>query len=86
MSKFIGNKKASEILGVNRLTLYKWEEKGQLDTIRTPGGKRLYNVEKFLNKQSNDNSNNKLPFNIDKMKRNICYCRVSIRKMIYHVK
>ena len=35
-----------------------------------PGGKRLYNVQKYLEK-NNLISNDKIP------KKNICYCRVS---------
>jgi len=42
--KFVKGKKASEILGIHRRTLYQWEKKGKIDTIRTPGGIRLYNV------------------------------------------
>ena len=40
--------KASKILGVHQRTLYQWDEKKWIDTIRTPGGKRLYNVKKYL--------------------------------------
>ena len=43
-TKFVGGKKASEIIGVHQRTLYIWEEKGLIETIRTIGGKRLYNV------------------------------------------
>lgn len=48
MSKYVGGKEASTILGVHQRTLYLWEENGKIDTIRTAGNKRLYNVEKFL--------------------------------------
>ena len=47
-SKYVGGKQASERLGVHQRTLYQWEEKGLIETIRTPGGKRLYNVDKYL--------------------------------------
>ena len=50
-TKFVGGKKASEIIGVHQRTLYIWEEKGLIETIRTIGGKRLYNVEKYLKKK-----------------------------------
>ena len=46
--KLVGGKKASEILGIHQRTLYQWEEKRKIETTRTPGGKRLYNVDKFL--------------------------------------
>ena len=46
--KFVGGKEASEILGVHQRTLYQWDKKGEIETIRTLGNKRLYNVEKYL--------------------------------------
>ena len=46
--KYVGGKEASKMLSVHQRTLYNWEEGGKIETIRTPGGKRLYNVEKFL--------------------------------------
>lgn len=45
---FVGGKKASELIGVHQRTLYNWEEKGLIQTIRTPGGKRLYNVASYV--------------------------------------
>ena len=48
-TKFFGGKEASEILGIHPRTLYLWESKGIIDTIRsTPTGKRFYNVEKYM--------------------------------------
>ena len=35
----------SELLGVHQRTLYQWDKK---DLIELEGGKRLYNVTKFL--------------------------------------
>ena len=48
-SNYKGGKEASEILGVHQRTLYLWDAKGIIETIRTPGNKRLYNVTKYLN-------------------------------------
>jgi len=39
--EFVGGKEASQILGVHQRTLYQWEEKGEIETIRTSGNKRL---------------------------------------------
>jgi predicted site-specific integrase-resolvase len=47
-NKYVNTKKAKEILGVHILTLYNWEKQGKLEAIRTPGGHRMYNVEKYL--------------------------------------
>ena len=83
MSEFISGKKASEILGVHQRTLYLWDNKKTIETIRTPGGKRLYNVKKYL-EESNRNKSNVTKMNIpeinDKLqsfKVNYIYARVS---------
>jgi len=47
-NNYLGGKETSEMLGVHQRTLYVWEEKGKIETIRTPGGKRLYNVQKYM--------------------------------------
>jgi predicted site-specific integrase-resolvase len=74
---FLKGKKALELLGVHSRTLYQWEEKGKIETIRTSGNMRLYNVGKYLRLQLgieegtddiNENCESQL---------NICYCRVS---------
>ena len=63
-------KEASRILGVHWQTLRNWDTNGQIDTIRTPGGKRLYNVKKYLEENNKDEV-------IQIKKKKICYCRVS---------
>lgn len=52
-TKFMGSREASKILGIHPRTLYLWEEKGIIETIRSKpnGGKRFYNVEKYLKNQ-----------------------------------
>ena len=47
MSGFVKGKKAAEILGVHQRTLYQWDEKGLIETKRTAGGMRLYNIDKY---------------------------------------
>jgi excisionase family DNA binding protein len=78
MSEFVGGKEASKILGVHQRTLYQWEEKGWIETIRTPGNKRLYNVKKYLEQEK---CKVKECINLDELdsndKLNICYVRVS---------
>ncbi len=83
MSEFVSGKKASEILGVHQRTLYQWDEKKIIETIRTPGGKRMYNVKKYLEEKDNNQSNvtkvNNPIINekLQKMKENFIYARVS---------
>jgi len=80
-TKYLGGKEASKKLGVHQRTLYQWEEKGYIETIRTPGGKRLYNVDKYIeinNKNVNESKTDILD-ELDKKegKLNIAYVRVS---------
>jgi excisionase family DNA binding protein len=76
--KYLSGKEACQKLGVHSRTLYNWDEKGKIDTIRTPGGKRLYNVDKYIKDQTtnkiynDDNEENVIP---EKLK--IIYVRVS---------
>jgi predicted site-specific integrase-resolvase len=82
-TKFVGGKQASELIGVHQRTLYLWEKKGLIETIRTTGGKRLYNIEKYIKTQECIENNEKKDCeNIDELdnikeKLNICYVRVS---------
>lgn len=57
MENYVSGKKASEILGVHQRTLYQWDNKKLIETIRTPGGKRLYNVKKYLENKEKNTSN-----------------------------
>ena len=61
MEKYIGGKQANELLGVHQRTLMNWDKIGKIETIRTAGNKRLYNVSKFI-KVMFDLINNKFLF------------------------
>ena len=82
MNEYVSGKQAQEILGVHQQTLYNWDKKKLMETIRTPGGKRLYNVKKYLD-ESKKNESNIIHLNsslmIDKKteKYNYIYARVS---------
>jgi putative resolvase len=84
-TNFLGGKQASNLLGVHQRTLYLWERKGVIDAIRTPGGKRLYNVTKYLENQGLKCKNIKKDeikcTNLKDINENervkICYARVS---------
>lgn len=84
LKKYVGGKEACAILGIHQRTLYQWDEKGKIKTIRTPGGKRLYNVEDFLKiKECNEDEKcikNLDELNVKKGKLNLCYVRVSSKK------
>ena len=76
--KYLGGLEASKALGVHQRTLYNWDEKGLIETIRTPGNKRLYNVKKFI---ENKKCKEQVCTNLDDLdkneKLNLCYVRVS---------
>lgn len=71
-------KQASELLGVHQRTLMQWDRLGKIDTIRTTGNFRLYDVSKFIKEktqiENQENNMNDLE-NKDRLK--ICYVRVS---------
>ena len=67
-SRYVRSNKAQEIIGVSYLTLKKWASEGSIEFIVTPGGKRMYNVNKFLSDRGIENTDKK---------QKICYCRVS---------
>lgn len=80
MDSFVGGKKASEILGVHQKTLYKWDELKIIEVMRMPGGKRLYNVNKFLKERKlTYNKENVVKEEEDEIRERvkICYARVS---------
>lgn len=80
-SKYVNGKVASSILGVHQRTLYQWDEKEFIDTIRTPWNKRLDNVNKYLcengKKDLNCNINIFDDFDNNDDRVNISYVRVS---------
>jgi predicted site-specific integrase-resolvase len=67
---FVTSAKARKALGVCGETLRRWSDDKLIPSIRTPGGKRLFNIEEYINKQS-DREKTCVE------KQNICYCRVS---------
>ena len=80
MEEYLSGLKASKILGVHQRTLYLWETNKKIDTIRTPGGKRLYNVKKYLATTEKNNEFIDID-NIEMLnKENLIYARVSTLK------
>lgn len=76
--KYVRTKIATERLGVHVQTLYNWEKKGKIETIRTAGGQRLYNVEKYIREQKGIEIMDETDENEKENERKkICYVRVS---------
>lgn len=68
---FLASRKASAVLGVHPNTLRTWESKNLIETIKTPSGQRLYNVNSYIHSQEKTDSPSK--FN----RINVLYARVS---------
>jgi predicted site-specific integrase-resolvase len=57
--KYVTSKKAMQKLGVSIVTLRTWAFNDLIETIRTSGNHRLYNVDKYLKDCIKKNTNNK---------------------------
>jgi len=62
MEKLITLQQASEILGVSKITLRRWDNSGKFKALRTIGGARRYSeddINKLLgNMRQNEEANN----------------------------
>jgi len=74
MKQYLGGKEASEVLGVHQRTLYLWDKKGKIETFRSPGGKRFYNVGKYIETNKIEVKEKEDPV-VERLK--IIYARVS---------
>ena len=67
--KYMKGKQASELLGVHQRTLMQWDKLGKIDTIRTTGNYRLYDVSKFIKEktqiETQENNMDSLKMSID---------------------
>ena len=78
INKYIGKKQALDVLGISSMTLLKLVEHRKIEIIKTVGGHRKYNVQKYIedNKKESEPINSLKEIN-NKEKVNICYVRVS---------
>jgi len=70
MDNFIPRREVLKTLHIHENTLYNMYRRKEIETIKV-GSKLLYNLDKYLRDRGITNI---------KIKRNICYCRVSSRK------
>lgn len=68
-SKYIPGNKAAKLLGIHINTLRKYADEGKIEIIKTKGGVRRYNIDKYIK----ENTNNEEIIN----RKKVCYCRVS---------
>jgi predicted site-specific integrase-resolvase len=81
-NKYYSPKETSKKLGVHFQTLRNWEKEGKIECVRSPGGKRFYDLSNFLKKYEINETETKTETEknsiINNFKRKkICYCRVS---------
>lgn len=69
MDKFITRREVLKILKIHYHTLYSMAKRGEIEILEV-GKRQLYNLDKFLRNKGV----------INKIKRKICYCRVSSNK------
>ncbi|MHC5822081.1 MAG: IS607 family transposase [Nostoc sp.] len=69
MAKYVKPNEAANTLGVCLRTLRRWEANGEISTVKTPSGQRRYDIEKFINKESEP----------DGGRATVVYARVSTR-------
>lgn len=70
MDRYVTGKQASEKTGLHANTLRKYADDGIIDSIKTPGGVRRYNIEKYVKENATISGTA-----TDKV--SACYCRVS---------
>jgi putative resolvase len=70
MDNYISGTKAAARIGIHINTLRILADEGKISAIKTPGGIRRYNVEKYIEEHINMSRTIGL-------KHNVCYCRVS---------
>ena len=75
--KYVGKKEALEILGLSSMTLLKLERENKIEIIKTIGGHRKYNVQKYIDDNKKESEPLKETKIINNKKINICYIRVS---------
>jgi len=79
-NKYVSGKVALEILGISHLTLVKLANNQKIEIIKTEGGHRKYNIEKYIQDNKitiKGELKPELKVNEEPEKLNICYVRVS---------
>jgi len=78
---FMSARKTREILGVHSQTLYQWEKKGWIETVRDKNNYRMYNVNKYLQQRQKNVCQTETPSYdeaiVPKERMKIVYARVS---------
>ncbi len=54
--EFVSLKKAVKILGLHENTLRKYADLGYIESIRSEGGKRLFNVQKYIAQKTQEST------------------------------
>ena len=76
MEKYVKHGEAVKITGLSDQTLRKYADKGIIESKRTPGNQRIYNVKSYLD-SLNDKNVKIIEKNNENEYKYVCYCRVS---------
>ena len=76
MEKFMRHGEAVKSSGLSGQTLRAYADKGVIESKRSPGNHRLYNIKKYLN-DLNDKNIKIIENNVENTDKYVCYCRVS---------
>jgi len=74
MSHYVTPQAARQALGVSDHSLKNWDAQGFIKTIKTPGGKRLYDISAFISQYTENSDQTQDQRSNCKQ---VCYCRVS---------
>lgn len=71
--EYVTTRQAKSILQVSEATLRSWADNGLCPSIRSPGGKRMYNVFAFIRDRTTSADSGRPA----ELRKHFCYCRVS---------
>jgi len=74
--KYVGRKAALDRLGISPVTLIKLADEHKIEILRTDGGQRKFNVDKYI-RDNKVSINEEIVDQVNADKINICYVRVS---------
>jgi putative resolvase len=72
---FVRGGEGAKLLNVSQQTLRKYADSGEIESIRTPGGQRMYNIREYMIRKGMTPPPMKSP--IEEKDHQVCYCRVS---------
>ncbi len=76
-AKYISGKKVKATIGISDQTLRRLADKNKINFVKSVTGKRFYDIDSIISVHNRQNNKE------DKIRKKICYCRVSSKKQSY---